>query len=67
MMACLVASGMRRGEIALRLGYYPTTVSHIMRSPAFQAKVAEFQREIRVKVQASLVEWIVGRVVRQGS
>ncbi len=60
-MAYMVASGMRRGEIARRLGYYPTTVSHIMRSPDFQALVAEFQREIQDAVVASTVEWFVGR------
>lgn len=61
MMAYLVASGMRRGEIARRMAYYPTTVSHIMRSPDFQALVAEFQREVQAKMVASVVDWVAGR------
>lgn len=49
------------GGIARRLGYYPKTVSHIMRFPAFQAKVDEFQREIWAEMQASLLERVLGR------
>jgi DNA-binding NarL/FixJ family response regulator len=49
-MAGLVASGLRRGEIAQQLGYAPTSVSHIARSPDFQALVAECQRELSERI-----------------
>jgi hypothetical protein len=50
--ARLFAVGMRRGDVARRLGYHPATLSHIRRSPAFQQKVTQFQAEIRDQMSA---------------
>lgn len=58
--ARLFAVGMRRGDVARRLGYHPSTLSHVRRSPDFQAKVARFQDEIREQMSAALVRRIAG-------
>lgn len=56
--ARLFAAGMRRADVARRLGYYPTTLSAIRRSPAFQQRQTELRREI----QAATVNAIAGRL-----
>jgi hypothetical protein len=57
--ARLFAVGMGRGEVARRLGYYPTTLSAIKRSTAFRERQAELRREIQTATIAALV----GRIV----
>src|SRR5262245_59752786 len=66
-MAWLMAGGLRRGEIARRLGYAPTSVSHIAKSPQFQALVAECQRELSDRfIRATVDRMAAARSVRRG-
>jgi hypothetical protein len=57
-MAWLVAGGLRRREIAEQLGFAPTSISHIARSPAFKALVAEYQRQMSERFIAAAVDRI---------
>ena len=66
-MAWLMAGGLRRSEIAQQLGYAPTSVSHIAKSPAFQALVAEYQRELSERFIKTTVERITGPSVVAGA
>jgi hypothetical protein len=59
-MAWLMAGGLRRAEIARLAGYAPTSVSHIARSPAFQALVVEYQRELRHEFVDATVDRLLG-------
>ena len=59
--ARLFAVGVRRGEVARRLGYYPTTLSALRRSPAFQARARELRREIQTVTVAAVVRRITMR------
>ena len=65
--ARLFAVGMRRGEVARRLGYYPTTLSALRRSPAFQARSRELRREIQTSVVTALTDRIVRRRPYRGA
>jgi DNA-binding CsgD family transcriptional regulator len=58
--ARLFAVGIRRADVARRLGYHPSTLSHVRRSADFQQKVERFQAEIREQMSAALVRRIVG-------
>jgi DNA-binding NarL/FixJ family response regulator len=61
-MAWLMASGLRRSEIAHRLGYAPTSVSHIAKSHAFRELVAQYQ----AAMAAHVIEAIAKRLVDCG-
>jgi hypothetical protein len=53
--ARLFAAGMRRGEVARQLGYHPSTLSHVRRSPMFVERIRVLQREISAEMIAALV------------
>ena len=59
--ARLFAAGMRRGDVARRLGYYPTTLSAIRRASAFRKRQAELRREIQTATVAALARRITMR------
>jgi hypothetical protein len=59
-----MALGMRRDKIAQQVGYYPTTISVIARSAAFQERLAELRREIQTAVVTALVNQITSRSIR---
>ena len=56
--ARLFAAGMRRADVARRLGYYPTTLSAIRRSRAFQQRLAALHREL----ESAAIIAVVSRV-----
>lgn len=57
--ARLFAAGMRRADVARRLGYHPSTLSHIRRSAAFTVRVATLQRAIRDAVVIAMARRLV--------
>jgi uncharacterized protein YjcR len=59
--ARLFAVGMRRADVARRLGYYPTTLSALRRSPAFQARSRELRRQLQAEVVTALADRIARR------
>ena len=56
--ARLFVTGMRRAEVARRLGYYPTTLSALRRAPAFGARLRELRRQMEAAVTAEVAERI---------
>lgn len=57
--AQMMAVGASRGQIAETLGYYPTSVSRLKRSPVFRDLVSKLQRQILESTMAALRRRIV--------